>query len=125
MLRRNASSSLGPQKIVASLASRPLARMVRTPRKPWISPWASTPSPMTLAVQDWLWMHLEPHENANGRPYCLRSQSFLWSGSDSAGRFIVGDGGLFNHDNNQARLILNVGNVDVTGGTASRVNPTD
>ena len=53
-------------------------------------------------------------------------RSFGTMALDSAGRFaIVGDGGLFNHDNNQARLILNVGNVDVTGGTASRVNPTN
>jgi len=53
-------------------------------------------------------------------------RSFGTMALDSAGRFaIVGDGGLFSHENDQARLTLNVGNVDVTGGTASQVNPTN
>lgn len=53
-------------------------------------------------------------------------RSFGTMALDSAGRFaIVGDGGLFSHENDQARLTLNVGNVDVTGGTGSRVIPTN
>jgi len=53
-------------------------------------------------------------------------RSFGTMALDTAGRFaIVGDGGLFSHENDQARLTLNVGNVDVTGGTGSRVNPTN
>lgn len=48
-------------------------------------------------------------------------RSFGTMALDSAGRFaIVGDGGLFNHDNNQARLILNLGNV-----VASDPNPSN
>ncbi|MCG8394352.1 MAG: hypothetical protein MI745_14835, partial [Pseudomonadales bacterium] len=47
-------------------------------------------------------------------------RSFGTMALDSAGRFaIVGDGGLFNHDNNQARLILNVGNVDASDPSPS------
>lgn len=53
-------------------------------------------------------------------------RSFGTVALDSAGRFaIFGDGGLFNSGNDQARLILNVGNVDVTGGTGARVSPTN
>ena len=45
---------------------------------------------------------------------------------DSAGRFaIFGDGGLFNNGTDQARMVLNLGEMDVTGGTGSRVSPTN